>query len=130
MNIPAARELGAIGVRLNAIARGLFMTTMVAALCERVLASLKEQMEAPKRLGDMREFAHCCAFVIENAYLNAKPSASTQLLVCGRSRNRSFIQPMMINVRSERTSGSEEASGIDEAQLYNPIVCGAVTCAQ
>ena len=72
MNMPAARELGAIGVRVNAIAPGLFLTRMVAALDEKVLASLKEQMEAPKRLGDMREFAHCCAFIVENAYVNAE----------------------------------------------------------
>jgi len=72
MNMPAARELGAIGVRVNAIAPGLFLTTMVAALDDKVLASLKEQMEAPKRLGDVREFAHCCAFIVENAYLNAE----------------------------------------------------------
>jgi NAD(P)-dependent dehydrogenase (short-subunit alcohol dehydrogenase family) len=72
MNMPAARELGAIGVRVNAIAPGLFLTRMVAALDEKVLSSLKEQMEAPKRLGDMREFAHCCAFIIENAYVNAE----------------------------------------------------------
>lgn len=72
MNMPAARELGAIGVRVNAIAPGLFLTAMVAAMPEKVLASLKEQMEAPKRLGDMREFAHCCAFIIENAYLNGE----------------------------------------------------------
>ena len=45
---------------------------MVARLDDKVLASLKEQMEAPKRLGDMREFAHCCAFIIENAYVNAE----------------------------------------------------------
>lgn len=37
---------------------------------------------------------------------------------------------MMINVRSERNSGGGEASGIDEAQFYNLIVCGAVACAQ
>ena len=72
MNMPVARELGVIGVRVNAIAPGLFLTTMVAGLDDKVLASLKEQMEAPKRLGDMREFAHCCAFIIENAYLNAE----------------------------------------------------------
>jgi 3-hydroxyacyl-CoA dehydrogenase / 3-hydroxy-2-methylbutyryl-CoA dehydrogenase len=72
MNMPAARELGAIGVRVNAIAPGLFLTKMVASLDEKVLASLKEQMEAPKRLGDVREFAHSCAFVIENAYINAE----------------------------------------------------------
>jgi NAD(P)-dependent dehydrogenase (short-subunit alcohol dehydrogenase family) len=72
MNMPAARELGAIGVRVNAIAPGLFLTTMVAGLDEKVLDSLKEQMEAPRRLGDMREFAHCCAFIVENAYVNAE----------------------------------------------------------
>jgi NAD(P)-dependent dehydrogenase (short-subunit alcohol dehydrogenase family) len=72
MNMPAARELGAIGVRVNAIAPGLFLTTMVAGLDEKVLSALKEQMEAPKRLGDMREFAHTCAYIVENAYLNAE----------------------------------------------------------
>jgi NAD(P)-dependent dehydrogenase (short-subunit alcohol dehydrogenase family) len=72
MNMPAARELGAIGVRVNAIAPGLFLTTMVAGLDSKVLDSLKEQMEAPRRLGDMREFAHCCAFIVENAYVNAE----------------------------------------------------------
>jgi 3-hydroxyacyl-CoA dehydrogenase/3-hydroxy-2-methylbutyryl-CoA dehydrogenase len=72
LNMPAARELGSIGVRVNAIAPGLFLTTMVAALDEKVLNSLKEQMESPNRLGDMREFAHCCAFIIENAYINAE----------------------------------------------------------
>jgi len=72
MNMPAARELGTIGVRVNAIAPGLFLTPMVAGIEEKVLNSLKEQMEAPRRLGDMREFAHTCAFVIENAYINAE----------------------------------------------------------
>lgn len=72
MNMPPARELGSIGVRVNAIAPGLFLTPMVAGLEAKVLDSLKEQMEAPRRLGDMREFAHTCAFVIENAYVNAE----------------------------------------------------------
>ena len=72
MNMPAARELGAIGVRVNAIAPGLCLTTMVAGLDEKVLSALKEQMEAPKRQGDMREFAHTCAYIVENAYLNAE----------------------------------------------------------
>ena len=72
LNMPAARELGAIGVRVNAIAPGLFLTPMAATLDARVMSALMEQVEAPKRLGDMREFAHCCAFIIENAYLNAE----------------------------------------------------------
>jgi NAD(P)-dependent dehydrogenase (short-subunit alcohol dehydrogenase family) len=72
INIPAARELGAVGIRVNAIAPGLFMTAMVSQLDEKVLDSLMTQIEAPKRLGDVREFAHCCAFIVENAYLNGE----------------------------------------------------------
>ena len=72
LNMPASRELGAIGVRVNAIAPGLFLTPMAAGLNDNVLASLMQQVEAPRRLGDMREFAHCCAFIIENGYLNAE----------------------------------------------------------
>jgi len=36
------------------------------------LTALVEHIEAPKRFGDMREFAHCCAFIIENAYVNGE----------------------------------------------------------
>ncbi|MES2259384.1 MAG: SDR family NAD(P)-dependent oxidoreductase [Pseudomonadota bacterium] len=72
MNIPAARELASIGVRVNAIAPGLFLTSMVAALDEKILNALKDGMEAPKRLGDVREFAHTCAYLIENAYVNGE----------------------------------------------------------
>ncbi|MBV8501901.1 MAG: SDR family NAD(P)-dependent oxidoreductase [Paucibacter sp.] len=72
LNMPAARELGAVGIRVNAIAPGLFLTPMAAALDEKVLDTLKSQVEAPKRLGDTREFAHCCAFILENAYLNGE----------------------------------------------------------
>lgn len=72
INLPAARELGAIGVRVNAIAPGLFLTPMVQSLDEKVVAALMTNVEAPKRLGDMREFAHCCAFIVENAYLNGE----------------------------------------------------------
>src|SRR5262245_27853778 len=56
MNMPAARELEAIGVRVNAIAPGLFLTSMAATLDEKVLNSLKAHIEAPKRPGDVREF--------------------------------------------------------------------------
>lgn len=72
LNLPAARELGEIGIRVNAIAPGLFLTPMVAQLDPKVLGALKAQVEAPPRLGDPREFAHCCDFIIENAYLNGE----------------------------------------------------------
>ena len=71
LNMPAARELGAYGIRVNAIAPGLFLTPMVKSLDPKVVDALMTQVEAPRRLGDMNEFAHCCAFIIENAYMNA-----------------------------------------------------------
>lgn len=72
LNMPAARELGALGIRVNAIAPGLFLTPMAAQVPPEVFASLKAMTEAPNRLGDPGEFAHCCAFIIENAYLNGE----------------------------------------------------------
>jgi len=72
LNIPAARELGPLGIRVNAIAPGLFMTPMVKTLDEKVIAALTDMVEAPKRLGDPEEFAHACEFIITNAYLNGE----------------------------------------------------------
>ena len=72
LNIPAARELGPLGVRVNAIAPGLFRTPMVDSLDEKVFDSLIDMIEAPKRCGEMEEFAHCCQFLVENAYMNGE----------------------------------------------------------
>ena len=72
LNVPAARELAAVGVRVNAIAPGLFRTPMLETLDPKVIESLVAATEAPKRLGNVREFAHCCAFIIENPYLNGE----------------------------------------------------------
>ena len=90
LNMPAARELGAVGVRVNAIAPGLFLTPMAAQVDEKVLAALKGQVEAPPRMGDPREFAHCCAFIIENAYLNAE---TIRLDGAARMRSRPTALP-------------------------------------
>jgi NAD(P)-dependent dehydrogenase (short-subunit alcohol dehydrogenase family) len=70
--LPAARELAVHGIRVNTIAPGLFLTPMAAQLEAGTLDRLMKQPESPMRLGDPREFAHCCAFVIENRYLNAE----------------------------------------------------------
>jgi NAD(P)-dependent dehydrogenase (short-subunit alcohol dehydrogenase family) len=72
LNMPAARELGQLGIRVNAIAPGLFETPMVDSLGEKVKASLVDMVEAPKRMGRMDEFAHCCTFLIENGYMNGR----------------------------------------------------------
>jgi len=85
LNFPAARELGAYGIRVNSIAPGLFHTPMVDSLGKKIVESLVAQVEAPRRMGDMREFAHCCAFIVENAYLNGE---TVRLDACTRLRAR------------------------------------------
>jgi NAD(P)-dependent dehydrogenase (short-subunit alcohol dehydrogenase family) len=72
MNIPAARELGIFGIRVNSIAPGLFGTPMVKSFDESVQQSLINMCEAPKRMGEMDEFAHACEFLLENAYMNGR----------------------------------------------------------
>jgi 3-hydroxyacyl-CoA dehydrogenase / 3-hydroxy-2-methylbutyryl-CoA dehydrogenase len=72
LSLPAARELSAIGVRVNAIAPGLFNTPMAQSLSPKVVESLTTMIEFPKRFGDMAEFASLCAYICENAYLNGE----------------------------------------------------------
>jgi NAD(P)-dependent dehydrogenase (short-subunit alcohol dehydrogenase family) len=72
MNMPAARELGPLGIRVNSIAPGLFGTPMALSLDKKVVDSLVQMCEAPKRMGELDEFAHCCAFLIENGYMNGR----------------------------------------------------------
>jgi 3-hydroxyacyl-CoA dehydrogenase / 3-hydroxy-2-methylbutyryl-CoA dehydrogenase len=72
LSLPAARELGPLGIRVNAIAPGLFLTEMVKGLGEEVVASLIDTIEAPRRPGDPAEFAHLVKFLIENRYMNGE----------------------------------------------------------
>jgi len=72
LNMPAARELARYGIRVNAIAPGLFFTPMAAGLDQKVMDHLVDNIEAPKRMGHVDEFAHTCAYMVENAYLNAE----------------------------------------------------------
>jgi len=72
LNFPASRELGRYGIRVNAIAPGLFDTPMFQALDQKVIDQLVSYVEAPKRAGDVKEFAHTCAYMVENGYLNGE----------------------------------------------------------
>ena len=72
LSLPAARELAAIGVRVNAIAPGNFNTPMLQSLSPKVIEALKSSIEFPKRFGDLTEFASLCAYICENAYLNGE----------------------------------------------------------
>ena len=72
LSLPAARELAPLGIRVNAIAPGLFLTEMVEALGEKVIESLVETIESPRRTGDPAEFAHLVKMLIENRYMNGE----------------------------------------------------------
>jgi len=72
LSLPVARELASLGIRVNAIAPGLFNTPMLAALPPQVVDNLVSVIQFPKRFGDMIEFAHACAFLCENAYANGE----------------------------------------------------------
>lgn len=70
LTLPAARDLAGDGIRVTAIAPGIFGTPMVAGLPEEVQQSLAEQVPFPVRLGDPAEYARLAAFLIETGYMN------------------------------------------------------------
>ncbi len=70
MTLPIARELARFGIRVVAIAPGVFETPMMAALSEEARTSLAEQVPYPPRLGRPDEFAALVGQVIENRMLN------------------------------------------------------------
>jgi NAD(P)-dependent dehydrogenase (short-subunit alcohol dehydrogenase family) len=70
LTLPAARDLARIGVRVCAIAPGLFATPMMKGLPQEVQDSLAAQVTCPPRLGDPAEYAALARFLIENDYAN------------------------------------------------------------
>lgn len=70
MVLPAARELAKFGIRVVAIAPGIFDTAMMAGATDEVRQSLASQIPFPARLGRAEEFAHMVQAIIENPYLN------------------------------------------------------------
>lgn len=70
MCLPAARELARFGVRVNAIAPGLFNTPMMAGLPAETTARITADIQFPNRLGAPKEFALLACQIIENPYLN------------------------------------------------------------
>ena len=72
MTLPAARELARHGIRVVAIAPGIFDTPMLAGLPEAARESLGKQMPFPARLGRPEEFAALVRHIIENEMLNGE----------------------------------------------------------
>jgi NAD(P)-dependent dehydrogenase (short-subunit alcohol dehydrogenase family) len=72
MTLPMARDLADKGVRVCAIAPGLFLTPMLEGLPEDVQTSLGAQVPFPSRLGKATEFAALVAHIVTNPMLNGE----------------------------------------------------------
>jgi NAD(P)-dependent dehydrogenase (short-subunit alcohol dehydrogenase family) len=72
MTLPLAREFARIGIRVNVIAPGIFMTPMVAGMTPELQASLASQIPFPNRLGKPEEYADMVASIYENAMINGE----------------------------------------------------------
>jgi NAD(P)-dependent dehydrogenase (short-subunit alcohol dehydrogenase family) len=72
LTLPAARELAQYGIRVMAIAPGLFETPLLATLPPEVQASLAASIPFPKRLGRPSEFAELVLHCLQNRSLNGE----------------------------------------------------------
>ncbi len=72
MTLPAARELARYGIRVLAIAPGLFMTPMMASLPQEAQDSLAKTLPFPSRLGKPEEYARLVKEMVENPVLNGE----------------------------------------------------------
>ncbi len=74
MTLPAARDLSAIGVRVNTICPGIIDTPIYGEgeAAEAFKAKLYAPVPFPKRMGRASEFAHLVRSLIENDYMNGE----------------------------------------------------------
>ncbi len=72
LSLPMARDLARSGIRVMAIAPGIFLTPMLQGLPQEVQDQLAADVTCPKRLGDPSEYARLAGFIVENGYLNGE----------------------------------------------------------
>jgi len=72
LTLPVARELARFGIRVVAIAPGIFDTPLMASLPQAARDSLGQQVPFPSRLGKPTEFAALVRHIIENEMLNGE----------------------------------------------------------
>ncbi|MEM7317746.1 MAG: 3-hydroxyacyl-CoA dehydrogenase [Pseudomonadota bacterium] len=72
MTLPMSRDLASQGIRVMAIAPGIFLTPMLMGLPDDVRAQLAADVPNPSRLGDPREFGRLAGFIVEMDYLNGE----------------------------------------------------------
>jgi NAD(P)-dependent dehydrogenase (short-subunit alcohol dehydrogenase family) len=74
LTLPVARDLAAVGVRVNTIAPGLIDTPIYGEgeQSDQFKAHLGEQVVFPRRLGYAEEFASMAVELITNSYMNGE----------------------------------------------------------
>jgi NAD(P)-dependent dehydrogenase (short-subunit alcohol dehydrogenase family) len=72
MTLPLARDLSSVGIRVMAIAPGIFDTPMLAGMPEDVRTALGAMVPFPKRLGRPSEYAQLARDIIQNPMLNGE----------------------------------------------------------
>ena len=72
LTLPAAREFAQFGIRVLAIAPGIFATPMLTALPQESQDSLGASVPFPKRLGRPSEYAAMVLHCVHNGYLNGE----------------------------------------------------------
>lgn len=70
MILPAARELGPLGIRVVGIAPGLFGTQTLFTMEKNLDSRLAQQIPFPHRFGDPAEFAMLVLHVLKNVMIN------------------------------------------------------------
>lgn len=72
MTLPAAREFANSGIRVLAIAPGIFGTPMLFGLPDDVQKSLGDSVPFPSRLGNPAEYASLALHMIDNVMMNGE----------------------------------------------------------
>jgi len=72
MTLPVARDLASVGIRVNTIAPGLFLTPLLGQLPEKVKTYLASTVPFPSRLGHVDEYAHLAQSIVENPMINGE----------------------------------------------------------
>jgi NAD(P)-dependent dehydrogenase (short-subunit alcohol dehydrogenase family) len=72
LTLPAARDLAAAGIRVCAIAPGLFDTPLLAGLPQEAQDALGRSVPFPARLGRPAEFGQLVQQIVENPMLNGE----------------------------------------------------------